>query len=66
VLTRIVHRGNNITIHGQFETTSMSARPHANPENAIQRGKIAVRKAITQLEKMKTPAILMAKMFKNA
>jgi hypothetical protein len=65
VLINIVHRGNSIAIHIQFEMTSRRARPQANPENAIQRGKIPVRKAMTQVEKMKTPAILMAKMFRN-
>ena len=65
-LTNIVQRGNNIAIHGQFEMTSRSTRPHANPENEIQRGRIAVRKAITHVENMKTAAILIAKMFRNA
>ena len=65
-LTNIVHRGNSITIHNQFEMTSSSAQPQMNPENAIQRGKIPVRKAMTHVEKMKTPAILTAKMFKKA
>jgi hypothetical protein len=36
-----------------------------NPENATQRGKIPVRKAMTHVEKVKTPAILTAKMFSN-
>ena len=65
-LTNIVHGGNSIAIHIQFEITRRRVRPQANPENAIQRGKIPVRKAITHVEKMKTPAILTAKMFRKA
>ena len=65
-LTNIVHKGNNMMIHGQFEMTSRSTRPHANPEKAIQRGRMAVRKAMTQVENMNTAAILRAKMFRNA
>ena len=64
-LTNIVQTGNSITIHSQFDITSRSARPQANPQNAIQRAKIPVRNAMTQVEKIKTPAILTAKMFRN-
>ena len=64
-LTNIVQRGKSITIHIQFEMISRRVRPQANPINAIQRGRIPVRKAMTQVEKMKTPAILTAKMFRK-
>jgi len=57
VLINIVHRGNNIAIHIQFEMTSRRASPQANPENAIQRGRIPVRKAMTQVEKTKAAGI---------
>jgi len=65
MLTNIVHRGNSIEIHNQFEMTRRRIRPQTNPVNAIQRGRIPVRKAMTHVEKMKTPAILTAKMFRN-
>jgi len=65
-LTNIVHKGNSMAIHGQFEMTNKSTRAHANPKNAIQRGKIPVRRAMMHVENMKTPAILTAKMFRNA
>ena len=65
-LTNIVHRGNSIAIHSQFEMTRRRINPQANPENAIQRGKIPVRKAMMHVEKVKTPAILTAKMFRKA
>ena len=65
-LTNIVHSGNSIAIHSQFEMTRRRIRPQANPENAIQRGKIPVRNAMMHVEKVKTPAILTAKMFRKA
>ena len=55
-----------MAIHSQFEMTNKSTRAHANPKNAIQRGKIPVRRAMMHVENMKTPAILTAKMFRNA
>jgi len=54
-LTNIVHRGNSIAIHNQFEMTRRRIRPQAKPEYAIHRGKIPVRNAITHVEKVKTP-----------
>ena len=65
-LTTIVHTGNNTAIHNQLEITSNRIRLLANPENAIQRGRIAVRNAMVDVDKMKTPAILMAKTLRNA
>ena len=54
-LINIVHKGNTIAIDIQFEMVRRRVRPQANPENAIQREKIPVRKAMTHVEKMKTP-----------
>jgi hypothetical protein len=64
-LTKMVHRGKSMAIHIQFEMTRRRVRPQANPQKAIQRGKMPVRKAMTEVEKMKTPAIRTAKMLRK-
>ena len=45
-------------------SNSMTAQP--NPEKATQRGSIRVRDMIVQVEKVNTPAILIANTFRNA
>ena len=61
-----IHKGDSNAIHGQVVMTSNRTTAHANPKKATQRGRIAVRSTIMLVEKMNTPAILMAKTFKNA
>src|SRR6185369_3567183 len=64
-LSTSIHRGNSKAIHGQFVMTSNSTSAQAYPAKAIHRGRTAVRSTIVLVDTMNTPAILMAKIFKN-
>ena len=66
VLTTRIHNGNNSTIHGQFVMINNKTTPQAKHRKATQRGRMPVRNMIVLVENMNTPAILMAKTFKNA
>ncbi len=65
-LTTSIHSGNINAIHAQSAITINNASPQVNPRNEIQRGKIAVRKAMPHVENMNTAAILRAKVLMNA
>src|SRR5215472_9502915 len=66
VLTTSIHNGNNSAIHGQLVITSKSTNAKRKPRNDSQRGRIRVRNTIVLVENMNTPAILIAKTFKEA
>ena len=53
-------------IHFQLAITTNSTKAHAKPRNATQRGKMAVRNPMVQVENMKTAAIFMANRFSSA
>ena len=50
----------------QLEITSSNTKVRAQPMIIIQRGKIAVRNPIVQVEMMKTPAIFRTNILKSA
>ena len=64
-LSTSIHSGNRSAIHGQFVMTNNSTSAQAYPETATHRGRIDVRSTIVLVETTNTPAILMAKTFKN-
>ena len=61
-----IHKGKSSAIQGQLVMISSRTAAHPIPKYASHRGRIEVRKTMVLVDIMKTPAILMAKMFMEA